>query len=60
MLITAMDKLAALLLANPRAVLESGVPVPCGLRFLLDADDDETVIAPASWLPRSATLHRAP
>ena len=38
-----MDKLYALLLANPRAVIESGVMIPCALRGALEIEDDESI-----------------
>jgi hypothetical protein len=44
----AMNQLFALLLANPRAVIESGVAIPCGLRSLLDVEDDENVVIECS------------
>lgn len=40
-----------LLLEHPRALIESGVVIPCALRGLLDCDDDEalrTVPLPAA------------
>lgn len=36
-----MDKMLSLLLENPRAVLNSGVAIPCALLSAMNVDDDE-------------------
>ncbi len=38
-----MDKLFKILLANPRAALEAGVFIPCGLLSALDLEDDQVI-----------------
>jgi hypothetical protein len=44
MLINAMNALFKLLLENPRAVIESGVVIPCALHGLLALEDDEVIL----------------
>jgi hypothetical protein len=48
---TAVSKLFTLLLENPRAVIESGIPIPCSLFSLLGIDDDENICSASRKLP---------
>lgn len=41
--VTPMDKLFDMLATNPRAVIESGVVIPCALRGMLEIEDDESI-----------------
>lgn len=38
-----MDKLLNMLLREPRAVIESGVVIPCSLRSALELEDDQAL-----------------
>jgi hypothetical protein len=40
---TTMDKLFDMLATNPRAVIDSGVVIPCALRGMLEIEDDENI-----------------
>lgn len=42
-MVSTMDKLFDMLLRDPRAVLESGVAIPCSLRSALELEDDEAL-----------------
>lgn len=42
-MVTPMDKLFDMLLRDPRAVIESGVAIPCSLRSVLEIEDDEAL-----------------
>lgn len=49
-MVSTMDKLLALLIDHPHAVLESGVVIPCGLLAILEVDDDENIRTSHPWV----------
>jgi len=53
MLIT-METLFTLLLEHPRAVMESGVAIPCALHGLIEREDDEAIRIIPRWAPVEA------
>lgn len=61
MLTTAMETLHDLLVLHPRAVIDAGVFIPCGLRHLLGVEDDEVLPRSAgNWLDPRASFGAHP